>query len=628
MLGYGQRADTLIINPPFTSLTPMRNRTFGWVQNPSSFDSLKRVVALFIHDSTQHQYLITMLRNRSVITDKALCEHFLTVLTQPVISPTYADLVGTGRSNRKTAPCDALAQASITPQKKGKQYVDNWSADGFVRWAECLGFIDYIENEDRFVLTERGRQFALDAQEDFSSNEALIEGLLSYPPVERVLALLDEHDEHTGEPVIRSKFQMGAQLGFTGEAGFTSISHALVVRQLTVESDEAWINKIRLDIEGSSDKYARMISGWLCSMGWLTRKHLSIYNTSLNKTIQLGHCFSITTQGIHALRQLTGRSRHKAAIKRVSWYSLATNARNKNYLRTRRLALLMYLRAKRSRTTPLSAIGEALREQGFIHGDEVFAKDIKGLHCSGLTIEQHHEGGEKHYRLTAHVPLLTVPAATYAPLNDAQLEQEKEQLLSQLHHLDPDWVELIEISRDGKQNALFEAKVTELLSTHYGLEAIHLGGPSKPDCVGFFQGAQDAFGIVVDMKAYKEGFPFSASEKDKMVRYMTDNQRRSAALNPTQWWTHFPSELDLFYFLFVSSSFTHTAPTHLNYISQATDTQGAALDVKQLLLGAEAYERACASDPQLRLKRSGLHGAFNNQCIVAPLLVDTHLMAN
>lgn len=47
----------------------MRIRTFGWVQNPSSFENLKKVVEIFIKDSNQHQYLIEMLENRSVILE-------------------------------------------------------------------------------------------------------------------------------------------------------------------------------------------------------------------------------------------------------------------------------------------------------------------------------------------------------------------------------------------------------------------------------------------------------------------------------------------------------------------------------------------------------------------------------
>lgn len=66
-----------------------------------------------------------------------------------------------------------------------------------------------------------------------------------------------------------TKFEIGCQLGFVGEAGFTSITQTLILQGLStaVTTDER--NKLLSDTEGTSDKYVRTICAWLikCALG-------------------------------------------------------------------------------------------------------------------------------------------------------------------------------------------------------------------------------------------------------------------------------------------------------------------------------------------------------------------------
>lgn len=171
----------------------MAKRTFGWIQNPSSFENLKRTVSVFIPNSAYHKELLVNLNNEHFnFKDETIRSHLLSLATSSSNAFNYLDLVGRSYSPRGSAPCDALVQAIIPSQKKSKPYVDNWSADGFIRWAEALGFIDYKEDFDGFILTELGYQFVID-NNDFSQNQSLELGLLRYPPVHRILKLLKDH---------------------------------------------------------------------------------------------------------------------------------------------------------------------------------------------------------------------------------------------------------------------------------------------------------------------------------------------------------------------------------------------------------------------------------------------------
>lgn len=560
----------------------MASRTFGWVQNPSSFPNLKNTIQIFIPESNNHNYLLQILSDYSIIKNNVLADDLYQAISKKEISLSYSQLVGTGTTPRNTAPCDALVQASIPDQKKIKGYVDNWTADGFVRWAECLGFIKYNEDNDTFSLTELGRGYGT-SPDDLADkdNEFLIEGLLQYPPVHRVLSILNEKPTE-----VYSKFEIGAQLGFTGEAGFTSIPHSLIIEHLANEDDPDEIKAIRANREGSSDKYARMIASWLSKVGLVKKNSILVPNENLKRDITLGHAFKITSKGIRALSKIEGKSKHPRVIKYISWYMLATAAKNKTYLRTRRAKLLKFLKGKRE--VSISEITLHMKQEGFNHIEEVFIKDLKGLNRCGITIVESINAKGKFFCLTSVIRDFNIPIDQNDPqIQDEKLEKLKEQYLTLLPSIDSDYVELIEISRDKAQCLIFESKVVDILQNEYNLPSVHLGGSSKPDGVSHFKGTENNFGLIIDSKAYKNGYPLGASEKDKMVRYITENQVRDKSINPTQWWKNFPQDINNYHYLFISSFFIRRFEEGLTQIGARTNTTGGALNVEQLLLGAQ-----------------------------------------
>ncbi|MCZ6677126.1 MAG: hypothetical protein O7E52_07725 [Candidatus Poribacteria bacterium] len=130
-------------------------------------------------------------------------------------------------------------------------------------------------------------------------------------------------------------------------------------------------------------------------------------------------------------------------------------------------------------------------------------------------------------------------------------------------------------------------KTIELLVDQCGFDGLHLGGANQPDGVVFMQKQDADYGVIIDTKAYKSNFNIPASERDKMTRYVNENIQRDERHEP-KWWQHFPQEIDLFKFLFVSGRFGGDYQRKLRRISTYTqETPGAAIMSFNLLLLAE-----------------------------------------
>ena len=84
-----------------------------------------------------------------------------------------------------------------------------------------------------------------------------------------------------------TKFEIGSKLGFTDEAGFTSFPQNIWVQAYEESTDEEEKTKLRANTEGSSDKYARMICGWLEGIGWVKKTPKTVKVVILVSTIIL-----------------------------------------------------------------------------------------------------------------------------------------------------------------------------------------------------------------------------------------------------------------------------------------------------------------------------------------------------
>ena len=130
-------------------------------------------------------------------------------------------------------------------------------------------------------------------------------------------------------------------------------------------------------------------------------------------------------------------------------------------------------------------------------------------------------------------------------------------------------------------------KVMDLFTKEYGFKGTHLGGARRPDGVVYTQN----YGVIVDTKAYKDGYNLPISQADEMERYVRENIDRNENVNPNKWWRIFPNELSDYKFLFVSGYFKGNFENQLERISLNTGIQGGVLSVEHLLLGAEYLKR-------------------------------------
>ena len=126
----------------------------------------------------------------------------------------------------------------------------------------------------------------------------------------------------------------------------------------------------------------------------------------------------------------------------------------------------------------------------------------------------------------------------------------------------------------------------------------------KPDILAY----TDDIGIIIDTKAYKDGYGKQINQADEMIRYIEDNQRRDLIRNPNEWWRYFPKSIskEKIYFMWISSYFKNNFYEQVQYTAQETKSIGAALNVRQLLLCADAIQKEA-------LSLDTFLGAFRNE---------------
>lgn len=555
-------------------LADIRIRTFGWIQNPSDFSKLKKTVQIFDHTSLVH---VDLKENRipSLVKEDDGRDRFIETLNQVPLKIKYSDLVGTSFKPRSSGRCNGIAQAIIKGQ--GKEFTDDWTADGFVRWAHALGFIEYDYQNDAFSITQIGFDFSRSTNESEGEKQVLINAMLSYPPAVRVLDLLSSGAHLT-------KFDIGKNLGFSGESGFTSLPLNIMIQTLADTELPSEKSKIRQNWEGSSDKYARMICGWLSKLGLVKRQRKYFYVTveGIIQREYISHAFKITGEGLKQLRRARGTTNAKRIKKHVCWEMFATKNLDRVYIRTRRAYILKFLADSNSFIT-IERIKAKLLEKGYDEFIETIRGDIKGLINIGLNIQETSRG----LLLKDSINDFMIPVTELNQIVKSSIEESKANMRANLQVLSHDYIELIELSQDPDQNRAFEMNVMDLLTNEYGFIGSHLGGSRKPDGAMF---AHD-FGIIVDTKAYKAGYNLPISQADEMERYIRENIDRNELVNPNKWWNIFPQDVREYKFLFVSGFFKGNFVNQLERISINTGVLGGALSVEHLLLGAEYIRR-------------------------------------
>lgn len=572
-------------------------RTFGWIQNPSSFENLKTVVRIFDNTSNHYKELKNNLVQQRIIYFDDIKNNLQSKLDRNESTFSFGELVGSSRDKnqnttniRKEAEANSLIQISLLPQNHyttGKNFTGYWTCDGFLRWAVSLNFVSFNRNTDELTITDLGKTFSQTKDNSTKEKEILKNALLSYPPATQVLKIL------VNNPDGCTKFKVGHSLGFRGESGFTSYDESLMIDWLKSEESDEERRKIRTDREGTSDKYARMICGWLSNLGMVQK--VKNYDSSNGKKITSFQKYKITAKGLHAYRQSQGSSKNPKLPKFIMWEFLATKGSNRDYLRSRRAYIIKFLQTSKSFKNLLNH----LKSLGFNDEKELIKQDILELNYFGINIELNDDKVVlKDIIQDFDIPNLNITDI----LVDKEREMRKAKFLKETV-LDSKFISLLDLAADATKSRDFEIVTAELFKEAYNLNSVLLGGSNKPDGLVF----TDDFGILLDTKAYKNGFSIYAKDRDQMIRYVDDNNKRDKIRNPNEWWKSFSPLIpnDKFYYLWVSNFFKGQFKNQIEYVNRETNTYGAVLNVEQLLYGADAVIKGI-------INPNKLHEYFSN----------------
>lgn len=573
----------------------MAKRTFGWVQNPGKLSNLKIVVSIFKKNSKHNKWLrkirLPFLRKYNLITEDNF-ERFIADLSNERIVIDYMELKGKGAGSvgRANAICSGIIQAAIDGQQNRvfiddhgipltikKPYTDDWSAEGFLRWAISCGLLNYDSKTDTCSISELGNELADTIDDSAEEKEILTKALLSYPPVCLILSLLSDGKGYT-------KFELGKKLGFYGELGFTSIPQNVYVYDYSTASGTEK-DKVRSNEEGDSDKYARGIASWCTQMGWVESKNEKVIETyrGIDYTVRLQKYY-ITRSGEKALKRSVGNSSNAKIPKIVLFEMLASNkAVDAEYLRIERANII---KAITTGEKSLRQIQDILKAEKIEVTESSIADDILGLTQIGLNIRE--RNGK--YKITDRITGLIIPSSS--SVSKADITQLKETVREQLKSVDHKFLVLIDLaysdaSSKGKKNAdarEFEIQTAELFTKELSFNGMRLGDANRPDVIISF----DNYGTIIDNKSYKDGFNIDKKCADEMSRYINENARRIPGLPKNEWWKNFDYKVDTFTFLFITSFLKGNYEAQLEYISKSQDhIKGGAIAVDNLLYLAE-----------------------------------------
>lgn len=492
----------------------------------------------------------------------------------------YNSLVGTRTENTIV---DSLIQVLLPGQNRIG--IVDWACDNFIRFAYTLNFISYNEQTDSFTITEFGLTLTQSTNEN-DKFEIIKTAFKKYPPIVRVLELLNLQYNNEPQKPNLTKFEIGRELGFKGEDGFSTYSQNVFIQALNTAETTIEKSKIRQNWEDSSDKYARMICGWLSNnkIGWIVKNKKTVSVQIGNETFtEILQAYQISISGITAFRTCRSYSRYAGTIKNVQFEMLSTKGFDKDFLRIRRTHILQSLNQPKS----IEQIIRHLENNNVPNiSEETIKDDIKNLKRIGLEITLN----ANKYRLVDNIALLEIPInLQHIRINPSNLEQTKQQLREELINLDHQYLDILDFSIAGNTGARqFEVRIVELLNEI--IIAKHLSGGNRPEIIGFNPKENPEDCIIMDSKAYREGFNIPANERDKMIRYIEEYNAKDNALNSNRWWENFKSPnypTNQIKFSFVSSSFISQYANQLTYIKNRTNVNGSAITAVTLLRKVE-----------------------------------------
>ena len=378
--------------------------------------------------------------------------------------------------------------------------------------------------------------------------EIFKKGLLTNPPVIRVLSVLNENRRNGNIPL--SKYDIGGQLGFVGDIGFTHFEAEYV----------AMMGKNFNYTEGDADKWARTIISWLCQVGWvLLSDPIELYGKKLPRYT--------TSFDVDRVLQYNARS----SIKYVPQEMLCSNHHAfPKVVQNRRIAIIEELQNKSS--VKIEELLHQLNDKGIDIDEETLKFDIINLKQAGINVEKE----SSFYKLIDKIKLDKIPDSIKEKENLTDIEKKITHYVTEYADTLPARLidNLIHFGYGGTQTAAqFESSVDKFFKLlGYDSACLGQGHGRVADVIAKYKTTPypKSYGIIIDTKAYAK-YSFPINDVRKMKEYI---KLHGAELLTEMIPQHA--------FAFISMDFSDPN-SHLEEIANETAVNGTAITVYDLL---------------------------------------------
>ncbi len=447
-------------------------------------------------------------------------------------------------------------------------YKWTWDARCRCKAVCATGMVVLERSLDGYRLSPLGKELIDAPKSDVMANgnrvlsekeiEVFRKGLLSSPPVIRVLSILN--DSRKSGKGSMSKYDVGSQLGFVGDIGFTHFEAEYVVRN----------GKSFNDAEGDADKWARTIISWLKQVNWVVQdgsvdvlgKSLPVYTTTYEVDRVLQYAARSTTKYIP--QEMLCSNHHPFA----------------EVIQLRRLSILEMLAKKPYML--IQSMVDAMVADGIDTDEETLAFDILNLRQAGIQISKE----RSYYRLTDKIAI----DATRAPTTSIHqivggIEKKIEHYVMVYADSLPTRLvdNLIRYGYDSTNSAaLFEMAVDKMfVLMGYDSQCLGQGHGRVADVIAKYRDNYypKSYALIIDAKAY-ERYTFPAGDVRKMKEYISLHGAELLA-----------DMIPRHAFAFVSMDF-NTPDDKLEEIAKDTAVNGTAIDVFSLMeLGSKVAKQ-------------------------------------
>lgn len=383
-----------------------------------------------------------------------------------------------------------------------------WDARCRIKAICACGMVEIDREKQGYHLTALGEELCKAPKSTamykgirvLSSEEKEIfrRGLLTNPPVVRVLSILNESRKSGIGPL--SKYDVGSKLGFVGDIGFTHFEAEFVARY----------GKNFNDAEGDADKWARTIISWLIQVDWVIKSDpIEIYGKKLSRYT--------TTYDVDRVLQYTARSTEKYIPQEMLCSDHHPFA---EVIQQRRIAILKMLTKKNY--LPISDMLDAFKSEGIDTDEETLTFDILNLQQAGIQIFKE----RSYYRMTDKIKLDVI---TEQPTT---IHQRVEGIEKEIEHYVTVYADslpirlvdnLIRYGYDGTNSAaLFEVAIDKFFSLMgYESQCLGQGHGRVADVIAKYRAPSypKSYGLIIDAKAY-EKYTFPAGDIRKMKEYI------------------------------------------------------------------------------------------------------------